>query len=314
MEKISVIIPVYNSETYISRCLESIINQEKFIYEIVIIDDGSTDMSRIIIERYLKKTKKIKYFYQENHGVSFARNKALKLISGDLVVFADSDDLFAANAFEMILNNMKNFDLLCYGYDFLYKDSEVENLIGQNCLFDSKKITELVIKSNEIGGYLWNKVFRSKIIMNYDISFDDSIHFSEDLLFVCNYLNHCKKIYYLNLCLYNYRMRKSSVSGSFYKIQNVSVLKTYEILAKKYRNDKNIYDELCYQYILNYYKLKKYIKKSGINLNVSIINKEKTIMQKRSRYEKFLLFLIKYFPSAYIRVRNLKNKRKLLFD
>ena len=104
MEKISIIVPVFNSEKTIERCLTSLINQSYFDIEIIVVDDGSTDRTARLIEKIAEKTSLVKYFYQENSGVSAARNLGISKSNGEYIMFVDSDDCLERNACELLIS------------------------------------------------------------------------------------------------------------------------------------------------------------------------------------------------------------------
>ena len=145
--KISVIIPVYNVEKYLKRCLDSVINQTYKNLEIILIDDGSTDKSGNICDEYAAKDKRIIVIHKENGGLSDARNKGLDICTGDYISFIDSDDWIENGFYEYVVNNVKDNDLLIFDYYITngknskwikYKNTEVE-LSKEKCLIELAK-------------------------------------------------------------------------------------------------------------------------------------------------------------------------------
>ena len=310
--KISIIIPIYNSEKYLKQCLESLKFQDYKNFEVIMINDGSTDSSQNICKLFSKNDDRFKLYNQKNSGVSKSRNSGLRKATGDIIMFVDSDDYLEQNAFSIIVKQLDRNDILCFAYNIIYKD-KVQKIVLKNTTI-REEIYKNIYYNNSIGGYLWNKVFRLDIIRKNKLQFNENIHFCEDLLFVCQYLKFCKNLYYFNKPLYNYRMRKSSVSFDFYNKKNISILNSFEFLAKLNKNDLNLYNEFCYKYLINYYKFKKIIKRSKFNMNSSILKLENKVVRQRSIKDKIRFYILKYFNNLYIIIRKYKNSKLKLYD
>ena len=225
--KFSIIIPIYNAEKYLNKCLDSIISQKYNKYEVILINDGSVDNSKEICENYCKLNNQFKLINQKNQGVSSARNNGLKKSKGDLILFIDSDDILEENALEIIVDNFKKNDLLCFGYSELYKGKK-NAVVFDKIINDKNEIEKRIVLNDKIGGYLWNKCFRANIIKINNLLFDENLHFCEDLVFVVDYFKYCNKVKYINKILYIYRMRKGSVTFDFFNKKNISILNSYE--------------------------------------------------------------------------------------
>jgi len=211
---ISIIIPIYNSENYIKDTLDSIKRQSYQNYEVIIIDDGSTDNSYSICEKFKGSSKnKITLIHTANSGVSKARNLGLKYATGKYICFVDSDDILEENYLKNMLFN-DNYNMSCCNYLDMWKRKRVKKIktISKNTLTREQALA-LLFEKNSLGGYLWNKLFLNKVINNNKLRFDEDLFMLEDLLFVTKYLCSIKaeaKIKYTNKALYNYRMRRSS--------------------------------------------------------------------------------------------------------
>lgn len=313
MEKVSLIIPVFNSDKYLEECLNSIISQNYCNYEVILINDGSTDESKKICENYVKSDSRVRLINQKNQGVSIARNVGIKEATGDVIMFIDSDDILEDNALTFILDNFKQNDMLCFGYTAMFKNCK-NVVINDSIIKDKKEIENKILLNDKIGGYLWNKCFKASIIKKNNILFDINLHYCEDLIFVIDYLKYCNNITYINKSLYFYRMRKSSVSYNFFNMKNITLLNSYKILINRITDEK-INNRLKYNYLVNYYKLKKLIPKN-FDIDQCIIKDEKNIIKnEKLNIKKLLMFyLIKYFNFIYRILRNIKNKKLQLFD
>ena len=137
MEKISIIVPIFNVEEYLDECLSSLTSQNDTYYEIILVNDGSNDLSEEICKKYLKKYSNIKYYKKENGGVSSARNYGLIKATGDFICFVDPDDIVSTNYLEIIRETIKNnsFDLIIYGHNLLYKNKKIKMTFKYNLFF-----------------------------------------------------------------------------------------------------------------------------------------------------------------------------------
>lgn len=250
MPKISVIVPVYNCEKYLQRCLDSLINQTFKDIEIIAVNDGSTDNSGIILEEYGLKDNRIKIINKENGGLSSARNIGLENVTSEFITFVDSDDWFELNALEKAYNEMKDdIDIVCF-YSNIIKDGvEKDNIdIIKAEKYHKIKYTGLkdvdddIVKETTVT--CWNKLFRKSILDKYKINFPQGRLF-EDNPFTYSYLTHCKKAFYIGECLHNYVQRPNSIMDKLRAckldavIDNLYVfdilynhLKEYKLLSK----------------------------------------------------------------------------------
>ncbi len=280
---ISIIIPVYNVEKYISECLNSILNQTTKNFELIIVDDGSTDNSYSICDSFRSQHENIKLFHKKNGGVSSARNFALDHVSGDYIYFIDPDDYLNKNAFEIMLSNMGNNDLLTFNWKQVYKNHEIVCGVKESFVIDLKDAIQLCIKTeNSFSGYLWNKLFVSKIIKENGLKFDSSISICEDQLFVIEYLRKCNRIKSITDVLYNYRMRSSAASKKFNIVKYSSMLKSYETIIDtlKQLNLKGK-EFIEYEYLFNYYLYKKIFDANKINISEEILFDYKNVLKSK---------------------------------
>lgn len=233
---ISIIIPIYNTSEYLEECIKSIINQTYKDFEIILINDGSTDNSLSICQYYESHDNRIRLLNQKNSGVSKTRNHGLNYVQGEWVLFVDSDDYILPNALETMFNlaqqNMSDIILcnaykLCNGkYQSLFKLSN-----------ETKPIKVVDIKHFALWGYL----FKVKIIKNNNIKFIDNLAYSEDLLFITNIIPFCKNITYCNSHVYVYRVNPTSACNSinskkiYHQIYAANQLIS---LTKEYYEDK----------------------------------------------------------------------------
>ena len=238
MKKVSIIIPVYNVENYIEECLNSIKNQSYKNIEIILIDDGSTDQSGYICEKFKKEDNRIIVFHQSNSGVSTARNKGLELAKGDYIMFVDPDDYLNRDFIKIMINNFVNSEIVICGYYEKYVNSEnIHKITDDIKVINQKEAINLLFDRKYYNGYLWNKIFLKKIIKDNGIQFNKNIHMCEDLLFVTQYMIKCTNVTLLPNSLYYYRIRNSSMVFNKNSNKFISLFDAYKeilILLKKY--------------------------------------------------------------------------------
>lgn len=228
--KISIIIPAYNAENTIKRCLLSIINQTYNNIEIVVVNDGSTDNTLKILKELSIKYKNIVVYNKKNNGVSSARNKGLEICTGDFITFIDSDDYIDNIFLEEMINLIKisNLDLVACGIKYesksgkIIKDNTYEKIIAKT----KKEIGNNLNKFNK--SFVYGKIYKKSIIERNNIKFNENISLGEDTLFVMEYLYFIENgIAILNKSLYHY------------------VDANIDSLSKKYHSDiKEIYEKI----------------------------------------------------------------------
>jgi len=229
--KVSIIIPIYNAENYLKKCLDSIINQTYKNIEIILINDGSTDNSLEICKQY--KDDRIKLINQKNSGVSTARNVGLDLVTGDYITFVDSDDWLELDAIESMVNfiEIRKTDIARFNYQINGVNQNASQKLEKT---DIEKFVKKLI-SGEVPGYLWLLLIKKEIIK--DIKFKTDLSLAEDLVFILEILKNTKSIAISDKITYNYFLTTDSASrGIKHYRRNLH----NELLINKYIND--IYD------------------------------------------------------------------------
>ncbi|MFA5603095.1 MAG: glycosyltransferase [Bacilli bacterium] len=239
MSTVSVIVPIYNSEKFLDKCINSIINQTYKNLQIILVNDGSYDNSGKYIEYYKKKDSRIKVINKENGGLWSARNAGLEIATGDYISFVDSDDWIEKDMIEKMYNSIVeyNSDLSVCNYGKVYENKTEKK---------SLKIEDNIIEINEIGidNYFYNyyfnylhghevtnKLYKNMIITEHQIRFDKNEDiFSEDLLFNLYYICHVNKISSLEQSLYNYVQHENSIMNNV----KPNIIVRYGLLISKY--------------------------------------------------------------------------------
>lgn len=213
--KISIVVPVYNVESYLKKCVLSIMNQSYGNLEIIIINDGSTDKSGIICSELAKIDKRIKVIHKKNGGLSSARNEGINHVTGDFIGFVDSDDWIEENMYEILLNNLikTRADVsVCNFYKtYLSKEEKYYKGREKELSLNSEKAMEYLLENKIYGGHVWSKLYRKELFNEiYFNSLYDTI--CEDLIVNWKIFKKSRIITFTNFAGYHYFQRKGSLS------------------------------------------------------------------------------------------------------
>lgn len=203
---VSIIVPIYNAERYLYRCLDSILLQSYKDIEIILVDDGSPDNSGKICDHYASKDNRVKVIHQTNQGVSVARQTGLDNATGEYVIHVDADDWIEPTAIELLYEKAKkdNADMVISDY-WIESDDQEPFWAKQKFEGTTSYYIMLRLIKQELFGSCWNKLVKKDIIDNYNIKFyPNNITFCEDLLFNCKLLSHNIKVSHLNKAIYHY--------------------------------------------------------------------------------------------------------------
>ena len=266
--ELSIIIPVYNVEKYLEECLNSVLEIKDIDYEVLIVNDGSTDNSQKIIDEYCKKDDRIKSFIKENGGLSSARNYGLEKAQGDYIWFVDGDDLVVSSEVEKFFNGIKNLDLdvALANYNSFYnkndikikkieKFKEVESLP----VLTGKEYFDFSDNKNLFNVMVWKNIYRREFLLEENILFENGLIF-EDELFSRIVINRAKKVKYFDCYIYLYRQ---NVEGSIMKNSSTKLINYYKVsklLTEEILNDKLVPNSLKKVPIALYVKTLKKLK------------------------------------------------------
>lgn len=254
---VSVIVPVYNSEMYLKRCIESICSQTHKVLQILLINDGSTDSSGLICETYAAIDGRIECFEKENGGVSSARNLGLRKVRGEFIVFVDSDDYIDEHMIERIVARAidSNADLLIHGLVHEIENSKLVSITKCKEFLAQKefdKMDALVYLQNcGLFGYACNKIYRSSLILSHHITYPEDVSLYEDLLFNIECFRYSKVVCGMNLMMYHYVQRSGSLSSSYNKehmLFTEKVLKSFSVTLKEFTLNEPLAIELLFKF------------------------------------------------------------------
>lgn len=316
---ISIVVPCFNAEKTIGECLKSILGQTYKNIEVLVIDDGSTDRTEQEVKKMKLLDQRIKYYYQENQGVSQARNLGIQNIKGDYLAFVDSDDYVDRRYLEILLKNMLENDCelsVCNwsrNYDKFNSTKEFRNK-----KVSREEFIEDILTENNVKGYLWNKLFKSEIVKNNSLILDLEIHFMEDLLFCVKYSMSIKKeIVITDQILYYYLEEGESITNNGYSLKKetgVTALESIFLSVCQGYSENLELQNMYYTYYLHFtvsilvrgvYE-NKLSPKSKIELLKKIKNSD--LKKINSRDVKISLILIKINFSLYYTIWKIIKK------
>lgn len=285
MSDISIIVPAYNAEKYIKKCLESLINQTKKEIEIIVINDGSTDKTEKIIKSF--KDERIRYYKNPNHGIGYTRNFGIEKSNSDYIMFVDSDDYLREDACELLYNKICDefLDLVICDYFRVYDNEIVEDRLIS---FKNTNLKETPKLLSDINLSPWNKIYKSSLIKDNNLKFNEELKY-EDTPFVAIALDKAKIIGKIDECL------------NFYVIHEVS--------------ETTIRDRRCFDIIQiidlvrEYFNDKEYVRNSLNQLTVRTLTNY-TIQQRVQTDKKVgKEFITKAFNYLQVNVPDYKNKK-----
>lgn len=321
--KVSVIIPAYNMEQYIARTLDSIINQDYKDIEIIVIDDGSTDNTKKIINEYAKKDNRIRPFYSKtNKGVSATKNIGLKQSTGEYIIFVDSDDELIESAIRIMVDaaNKYNSDYVD-SYHLLYYQKKNKKIVS----FTEHKLPKEVlvmgslndnIKVLDMYTYVTGKLIKRELVR--DIKFDESISIYEDVIFEHELKTRIKNYVFLDITPYLYYQRENSLVNTFGKkhLSFLEVAKKVRYIYRDYNKDiKDRVDALLFHNIVIALFFKAIKNDDSLKDNVKMVNdslSELISIFDNYQNNKYINKIIKRFIKRYYNSNKLERIIKRL--
>lgn len=243
---ISIIVPIYNAESHLEKCIQSVINQSISNFELILVDDGSTDKSKIICQRFLNDNR-VRYYYKTNGGVSSARNFGIRKSSGNWLCFIDADDwvesdylknIISKNNADLVISNIKSINENGVKFNSLHSKSEMrtESFFVPDDFFDGN---QFILSNSPVA-----KTFKTDIIINNNIYFNEHLKNGEDFIFVLQYALKCKTIEFNNQFNYCYnKMNNQSVTNSYFKDYFTNLKNTKNALFEVISNYRIVSDE-----------------------------------------------------------------------
>lgn len=310
---ISIIIPVYNAEKYIAECINSIINQTYSKIEIIIINDGSTDNSEKKCLELQCKDKRIKYIYQNNSGVTIAREKGVENAQGEWISFVDADDLLTPNAIQTLIENSKDQDIVIGRFKSFYNSKKIPTHLNskKKYIFNTSQFIKLLLVGTKFKIHSpWGKIFKKELFDDKIFDIPNFIRRGEDFIMNVRLGLKANSICYSKTIIYLYRQHNSSTIHTFKTSWEYEYLFLSHLLKPFYQSD------LDKSYKKDILKRKLFCIGEAFNdPNLNINNTQFTQIKKEiqseniSMWEKCILNLITYPP--YIRYNIFRIIRKI---
>ncbi|WP_410072600.1 glycosyltransferase family 2 protein [Anaerostipes sp.] len=317
---LSVIMPVYNGEQYLNYSIQSVLNQTYKDYELILVDDGSTDHSLEICEKYQSKDKRIRVISQENKGISGARNAGIDIATGEYITFMDSDDVIQPKMYEIMLNHMVSdgLDLIMCGAvrtgNYNFQDAVDQYEI---CKLTKKDLYERIFANSNVDWEymaVWNKIYKTEYVRKIKFAKRGT----EDAVFNCQYFKYIQNAKLIDQKLYYWIQRKGSISHSEFSLRDYYVLEDYYWMNQYVEKHEREYIQYS---IVKLYKLvfnSRYRAR-----NTELKNKIEQIIKKNDKsiknifYEndkicskiKILFTIFYYIPVTYNMFRWINEKR-----
>lgn len=333
-KKVSVIVPVYNVDKSLCKCIDSILVQEYENFELILIDDGSTDKSGIICDEYAQKDSRIKVLHTENRGVSAARNAGIKVSSGKYITFIDSDDWVESKYISTLVQLINNSDIAICGYTMVFKKRRKSVCVSDE-EFRMCEVDKFLRLFNVglIAASACVKLLKAEIIKDNNILFEETVKLAEDTRFMLKYYKYVDKVAITEKSLYDYdKTVQSSATKKYYSDSNVILYELQkrirEILPQKLneaaQKQLDIYTASSFINVINHYhyseknfdeKIKKIAE--SIKLYKNILNYNEITEYYTEEAVKYLkeenaeLFYKTWLKKSHIKRAILFVKRKL---
>lgn len=325
MEKVSIIVPVYNTEDYLAACIESILKQSYKNIELILINDGSTDLSGIICDDYLNKDSRVKVKHKPNGGQSSARNMGIDIATGSYIGFVDSDDWIHESMYDKLIRHAveNKSDIVACNFNVMHKNGEF-SLYTSNAMnveFDRDDAMKEIYTNKILTFSPCNKIYRNEIFKY--LRFKDGI-ILEDMDIAYRLINTSNKVSYLKEGLYYYRYNKNSTLRSKFTIKR---LDEYKVRNDMYDFYKENYPETANQVYYEFCKIRSFLFLGILESNIVeakkykyLIQYDKKVLSKVLKHKDLMLkdrikvyMLIKY-PNIEINIRRVWFKVRATLD
>ena len=248
---ISVIVPIYNVENYLDRCIESIVNQTYKDLEIILVDDGSPDNCPQMCDSWAEKDNRIKVVHKENGGLSDARNAGMLHVTGEIVSYIDSDDRIESNMFEKMLTQMEqdNSDIVSCGVKWVEENGKLlrNDTVEQNEILDTHSAMSELINDGKLKQHVWNKIYKTELIKA--IPFEKG-KYHEDVFWSYQIIGKAERVSVVADSYYYYVQRTNSIMGEGFSEKRLDALDANYLRCEYMKkNFPDLFDNALYVYI-----------------------------------------------------------------
>lgn len=324
---VSVIIPVYNSESYLSACVDSVLEQEHVSLEIILVDDGSTDSSPSICDNYAQGHDNIKAIHIKNSGPATAKNEGLRHAQGNYIALTDSDDkMEPLMLHKMVTAGYKHHaDIICCNYKQIDENGHISHLNSTNEQFVLNHEEGLIhfFSKDKIYSQCWTKLYKRQMLVDHHIMNDPGLRTDEDFIFNIRAFINAQTTVIIDEPLYEYTHRENSLAHAYFK-KNISQyidnrIKRVHVTQEAVKDESNVVKEWSIVHIIMYYNellgkvvlFPEYYSDKRIIGILSFIKRKKRILNKHYQlcgFSKLGKLLILYLPPfLYMRYRRLKK-------
>ncbi|WP_408072185.1 glycosyltransferase family 2 protein [Butyrivibrio sp. JL13D10] len=320
---LSIIIPAYNAGKYIEECLNSLKHLMNDSFEVLVLDDGSTDNTAEIVTRCSANDNRIRLFTQDNGGVSKARNKGLDEACGKYVMFLDADDYLIRESFNKVMEiiNADRYDFVAFARNIVESNGRIwkEEFPFNGDFTDDKAISDKLMYANSLFNECWGKLYRKSIIDRYSIRFPEGIPIGEDLMFVMEYYSHCHSYCVLNVSLVAYRQHGDSAMRKYSITDRIRYTEHLYNYARKFNVD-TLNEQIAFYYFKVLTNLcREYEKSTIVKENIEVIYNSKMAKDVLSnlnickipffRIHEYLFMTMKmnYISAVYYHFKGLKR-------
>lgn len=248
MRKLSVIVPIYNTEQYLYQCLDSIVRQTYQNLEIICVDDGSTDRSGEILDEFAAKDSRIVSIHEQNMGESHARNVGILRSTGDYIAFVDCDDWLEEDTYQVLVELLEenDTDLAAVSWIKEFSDHSIQmtnNLLVKEGTISQEQLMSYVYRRDDYQGfaYMWDKLYRRKLIFRENgevLLFSEKLRLGGDVLYLAEILLEARNGIYFDKACYHYRQRNASGCHTTDLAKRLDWLEGYKIVIKKYERQE----------------------------------------------------------------------------
>ena len=312
---VSIVVPIYNVQPYLEKCIKTIINQTYKNLDIILVDDGSTDNSGKIADEYKKIDKRITVIHKENGGLSDARNAGMQIARGDYICFIDSDDYVELNMIEQAINMItsQKLDVIIWGFYIDYEDN-----YGKLIKRDKKVLNRKIVKINKINdeielnlnflnhlGYAWNKLYNLQFLNKYKFEFEKGLSLIEDAEFNTRVFQKVKKFGIIDKAFNHYMQRDRETLGrkkynNLLEL-NIRACNNHKNLLEAWKSDKHKIEEI---------QTKEYLLISKVHIKEIVTNDKNNRKEKLEKINKLLS--IKEMKQAFEN-RNVQSKKERIY-
>ena len=325
---VSVIIPVYNTEKYLSACVDSILNQVNVSLEIILVDDGSTDSSASICDDYAEKHNNIKVIHIKNSGQAIAKNEGLKLAQGNYIALTDSDDRMTPHMLQSMVaaGYEHDADIVCCNFKQIDEQGVISHLdsTGKTYILNHEEALIRFYSRNMIFSQCWTKLYKHQMLTEYHIE-NEPIRYDEDIIFNIRAFKAAQKTIIIDKPLYEYTYRENSVAhGYWYFKKNINQyindrIKRVRITQEAVKEESHVVQEWSLVHIIVYYNellgrvalYSEYHSDKRIKDIIKFIRKNKKILNQHYNscgFSKIGKLLLYYLPSnLYMKYRKAKT-------